>query len=77
MTRPPPEVMIALARASNTLLPWLQDWRQRELDQLPYAAPANVATAQGRCQLLTELYRLVQGAPDVAAKLRSGASNGS
>lgn len=71
MTRPPPEVMAALARASNAVLPWLQEWRQRELEQLPFVAPTSVATAQGRCQMLTELYRLVQDAPDVAAKLRS------
>ena len=76
MTRPPPEVVVALARASNMILPWLTEWRQRELEQLPFVAPASVGVAQGRCQTLTELYRLVQDAPDVAAKLRSDPNRG-
>jgi hypothetical protein len=76
MTRPPPEVVMALARASNMILPWLTEWRQRELEQLPFVAPASVAVAQGRCQMLTELYRLVQDAPDVAAKLRADPHKG-
>jgi len=76
MTRPPPEVVVALARASNMILPWLTEWRQRELEQLPFVAPASVAVAQGRCQMLTELYRLVQDAPDVAAKLRADPHKG-
>jgi hypothetical protein len=67
---------MAFARASNTILPWLTEWRQRELEQLPFVAPASVAVAQGRCQMLTELYRLVQDAPDVAAKLRSDPNKG-
>lgn len=70
MTRPSQEAMIALARSSHVLTPWLRDWRQKELDQLPFAAPNNVAVAQGRCQVLTEVLRLVQGAQDIAAKSR-------
>lgn len=76
MTRPPPEVLVALARGSNTVLPWLQEWRQRELEQLLFVSQASVAVAQGRCQMLTELCRLVQNAPDVAAKLRSDPNKG-
>lgn len=76
MVKPPPEVIVAIARASNMLLPWITEWRQRELEQLPYVAPGSVATAQGRCQMLTELHRLVQDAPDVAAKLRADANKG-
>jgi hypothetical protein len=75
MTRPPPEVLVAIARASNMVLPWLQEWRQRELEQLPFVSAASVAVAQGRCQMLTELCRLMQDAPDVAAKLRSDLNN--
>lgn len=70
MTRPPAEVVVALARTSHVLTPWLREWRQKELDQLPFAAPNNVAIAQGRCQVLTEVLRLVQGAQDTAAKSR-------
>lgn len=72
MNRPTPEVVIALARANNVLLPWLQEWRQRELENLPFAAASTVAISQGRCQMLTELYRLVQDSNDMAAKLRQG-----
>jgi hypothetical protein len=67
--RPPDEVLAALARTNHALVPWLSEWRQKELDQLPFASPTNVAVAQGRCQVLTEMLRLVQDAKDMAAKL--------
>lgn len=72
MIRPPPEVLAALARSNDRILPWLREWRQKELDQLPFTSQASVAVAQGRCQVLTELCRLVQESPDVVAKLRQG-----
>jgi hypothetical protein len=72
MSRIPPEVVHALARGSHELAPWFQEWRQRELDQLPFAAPNNVAILQGRCQVLTELYKIVQSSPDMAAQSRKG-----
>jgi hypothetical protein len=72
MTRPPPDALHALARSSNALLPWLREWRQKELEQLPFTSAGNVAVAQGRCQVLTELCRLVQESPDAVAKLRQG-----
>lgn len=71
MIRLTPEVVAALARTSHVLEPWLAESRQKELDQLPFAAPANVAVAQGRCQVLTEILRLVQSSKDMAAKPRS------
>jgi len=77
MIRPPAEVAMALARASNVLLPWLQEMRQRELENLPFAASTSVAIAQGRCQVLTELYRMVQSSPDMVAQLRSDPKRGS
>jgi hypothetical protein len=72
MSRLPPDVVQALARSSNTILPWLREWRQKELEQLPFASAGTVAIAQGRCQVLTELCRLVQESPDTVAKLRQG-----
>lgn len=75
MKRPPAEAAAALARTGNALLPWLMEWRQRELEQLVFAGPANVAIAQGRCQVLTELCRLVQDSPEMVAKLRSDLSD--
>lgn len=42
-----------------------------ELERLP-SAGQNVALAQGRCQVLGELYKLVSESPDLAAKSRRG-----
>lgn len=72
MKRPPDDVLAALARLNHTVLPWLQEWRQREMDGLPFASPANVAVAQGRCQVLTELYKLVQDSPNLSTQSRNG-----
>lgn len=72
MTRPPQDVILALARLNNTIGPWLQEWRQREMDQLLFTSSANVGIAQGRCQVLTELCKLVQDSPDMAAQSRKG-----
>ena len=52
------------------ILEWITEWRQREIDQLPYVGPDAVHLAQGRCQVLTEIYKLVQNAPDMAAESR-------
>ena len=72
MTRPPQDIILALARMSNTIAPWLQEWRQKEMDQLLFTSPANVGIAQGRCQVFTELCKLVQDSPDMAAQPRKG-----
>lgn len=44
----------------------------RELEQLPNVAQPAVAVAQGRCQVLTELCKLLQDSPELAAKSRQG-----
>lgn len=73
MVRPPPEIVqmwASLSRSHPHLSDWLEEWRQRELDQLPYVAGANVMLAQGRCQVLTEIHKLVHDAPELSAEFR-------
>jgi hypothetical protein len=72
MIRPPDDVIAALARGNHVLGKWLADWHAQELERLPYASPQNVAVMQGRCQVLTELRKLVQDSPNLAAQPRSG-----
>lgn len=70
MIRPSPEVIKALAasvRQYPAITEWLQEWRMHELEQLPSVAQ-NVTLAQGRCQVLTELSKLVSESPEIAAK---------
>jgi hypothetical protein len=42
----------------------------RELEQLPNVAQSAVGVAQGRCQVLTELCKLLQDSPELVAKSR-------
>lgn len=70
MKRPSDEVVKAfamVARQYPQVLTYLTEWRTHELEQLPYAAGAS-AVSQGRCQVLTELVKLVTNSPDMAAK---------
>lgn len=48
---------------------WLGQVRDVELNQLPHVVNAT-AVAQGRCQVLTELHKLLKQAPELAAQLR-------
>lgn len=71
MTKPDPRVIRAMANAMSQypeLLEWLAGWRMHELEQLP-AAIQHPALAQGRCQVLGELYRFAKEAPELSAKL--------
>jgi len=73
MTRPDPELfrlIVTMAGQYPAVVEWLGAWRQRELETLPNVAPQAVAIAQGRCQVLTELVKLLQDSPDLAAKSR-------
>lgn len=73
MIRPDNDVLQQLARISGTypeVLRWLNDWRMRELEQLPNVASTVVGVAQGRCQVLTELCKLVNTARDLSAQSR-------
>lgn len=70
MIRPSLKVVKSLAtveRQHTDILEWLESWRKHELEQLPNVAN-NVSLAQGRCQILGELVRLIKESPDYAAK---------
>ena len=71
MIKPEPQVVKALAnvvRQYPELLEWIGEWRMHELEQLP-SAVNNPTVYQGRCQVLSELYKLAKDAPSLAAKL--------
>jgi len=71
MIQPKPELVEMIAKMSGhypEIKKWLSDWRQHELEQLPNVSAAAVATAQGRCQVLTELCKLVNNSRDLAAQ---------
>jgi hypothetical protein len=73
MIRPSPELVEMIARMGAhypEIAKWLNDWRQHELDQLPYVSSGATGIAQGRCQLLTELCKLVNSSRDYAAQSR-------
>lgn len=69
------EVIHALAnsvRQHPVILEWLGEWRMSELERLPSVGPQSVTLAQGRCQILSELYKLMNESPDLAAQSRRG-----
>ena len=73
MIQPKPELIEMIARMGShypEIAKWLNEWRQHELEQLPNVAQAVVATAQGRCRVLTELCKLVNNSRDYAAQSR-------
>lgn len=75
MKQPTQELIHALAssvRQHPVIAEWLGEWRIAELERLPNAGQQNVALAQGRCQVLGELYKLVTESPDLAAQPRRG-----
>lgn len=55
------EQLTALAQASRNvhIKAFVDDWLERELGELPYAL-VNPALKQGRCQVLTELKKLME-----------------
>ena len=70
MIRPDLNVVKSLAtveRQHTDILKWLETWRKHELEQLPNVTQ-NVALAQGRCQILAELIKLIKESPEYAAK---------
>lgn len=72
MVRPPPEILQqwgTIARQHPAVVQWVSDWYRRELEQLPYVG-GSTSLAQGRCQVLTEMNKLLQDAPDLAAESR-------
>jgi len=73
MIRPEPQMVEMIARMGAhypEVAKWLNDWRMHELEQLPNVAPHIVNTAQGRCQVLTELCKLVNTSRELSAQSR-------
>jgi len=73
MIRPTPEQIAAIAnvaRHNPVFTDWVQNWYQHELRQLPNVGNSSVQVAQGRCQVLTELYKLLQDSPELTAQPR-------
>ena len=71
MNRPEPQVIKALAasvRQFPVLLDWLREWEMQELRRLPQAVD-NTGVFQGRCQVLGELTKFANDAPNLAADL--------
>jgi hypothetical protein len=67
MRHPDPRVIKALASAIRQypeVLEWLREWKDQELENLPYAS-STPALAQGRCQVLSELYKFAKEAPSI------------
>lgn len=68
MRYPEPKVIKALAlsmRQYPEILEWLGDWKSQELESLPFAS-GSPTVAQGRCQVLSELYKFAKDAPEHA-----------
>lgn len=75
MRQPSPDIIAmfgAISRQYPQFKEWLDEWRQTELSALPYHASTNIGIGQGRCQVLTEVCKLVTDAPELAAKSRRG-----
>lgn len=61
--------LAAFSRGYPDAVAFFCEWKDKELDQLPHAT-GNTPVAQGRCQVLKELTKLLIDAPDIAAKLK-------
>jgi hypothetical protein len=71
MIRPDPEIVARLANIAThnkEIVQWLNNWRQHELEQLPNVSSNAVGIAQGRCQVLTELCKLVNNSREFVAQ---------
>lgn len=55
--------MQLIARQYPEFVDFLNDWKNRELEQLPDVVAANTAFAQGRCRALKELTKMFSEAP--------------
>lgn len=66
------KTLASLARTHPHFVEWLGQWRQQELDRLPYSSAGVIGIAQGRCQVLTELHKLVITTLDAAAQPKKG-----
>jgi hypothetical protein len=72
MKRPSPEVIKALAQMEHqypVVGEWLREWSSDELSRLPNVTQST-ALAQGRCQVLLELVKLIDESPELAGKAK-------
>jgi hypothetical protein len=70
--KPEPRVIKAMGmfvRQHPDFLEWLEGVYNRELEALP-SVIINVGIAQGRCQALGDIVKLMKDAPSIAAKLQ-------
>ena len=75
MIRPDEKELAAItnvAKHNPEFLQWLSNWSNHELRQLPNVPSSIVQLAQGRCQVLTELHKLLQDSIDSKAQPRRG-----
>lgn len=61
--------LAAVAKMYPAATTYFREWKDKELEQLP-SVTGNTMIAQGRCQVLMELVKLLQNAPDLAAKIK-------
>lgn len=59
-----------IAKQYDLVLEFLDNWYRFELERLPYVTN-NLAVSQGRCQVLSELVKLIREAPETVAKQSS------
>lgn len=74
MKQPDPQTVEAFAQVArhNVLVKaFIKEWRDLECGRLPDVLN-NTAVAQGRCQVLNELNKLISESPDLAAQARKG-----
>ena len=66
MIKPDEEVVRAIAasvRQYPVIQEWMTSWRNHELNNLPNSTQ-NTALAQGRCQVLSEVTKLIEQSPE-------------
>ena len=56
-----------VAKNNKRLVNFIREWKERECAELPLRTD-NVAVCQGRCQVLMELVKFLEEAPDIVAK---------
>lgn len=61
-----------VAKHNPEFVQWVTNWYNHELRQLPNVSSSSVQLAQGRCQVLTELHKLLQDSTTSTAQPRRG-----
>lgn len=63
------KVVAATSRNYPEFTRWFEEWKKIEMEKLPYSLN-NTGVQQGRAQVLTELIKLINEAPDIVAQRR-------